>query len=70
MHSRNAGNWYAGMAERYDYSYGEAELKEIAGQWEALDEPLDNVYAFFNNCHRGQAAQNADAFRRIVGQLD
>ena len=70
LHSRDASKWYAGAAERYDYSYSEAELTEVAHDWSELADQVDRVYAFFNNCHRGQAAENAEAFRRIVGQLD
>jgi len=70
LHSRDAGKWYAGYADRYDYSYDESELKALAGEWSELADQVERVYAFFNNCHRGQAAQNAEAFRRIVGQLD
>lgn len=70
LHSRNAGKWYAqDGVERYDYSYSQAELMEILEGWEGLDEPMDEVYAFFNNCHQGQAAQNAEALRRILGQI-
>lgn len=70
LHSRDASKWYAGAAERYDYSYSEPELNAVAGNWAELADQVDRVYAFFNNCHRGQAAENAEAFRRIVGQLD
>ena len=70
LHSRDAGKWYAGAADRYDYSYSEAELKAVANDWSELADQVDRVYAFFNNCHRGQAAANAEAFRRIVGQLE
>jgi len=66
LHSRNAEKWYAGGAERYDYDYSEQELKAVAGDWTDLADQVDRVYAFFNNCHRGQAAANAEAFRRIV----
>jgi len=70
LHSRNAHQWYAGMAKRYDYDYSKEELQDIARDWARGDEPLDMVYVFFNNCHGGQAARNAEAFRRIVGQID
>ena len=69
LHSRDAAKWYAGMAERYDYGYSEAELRDVARQWEALEAQADSVHVFLNNCHRGQAAANAEAFRRIVGQI-
>lgn len=69
LHSRNARKWYAGEAERYDYNYSTAELKELLSIWSPLAEQAEKVYAFFNNCHRGQAAENAEAFRRILGQI-
>ena len=70
LHSRNADKWYApGGADRYDYDYSHEELTEILDAWEGLDEPMDEVYAFFNNCHRGQAARNAEALRRVLGQI-
>ncbi len=70
LHSRAADKWYAGAAERYDYSYSRQELEKVAGDWAELADQVERVYAFFNNCHRGQAAENAEAFRRIVGQLE
>lgn len=70
LHSRNADKWYAGPADRYDYNYSEEELREVLSDWDQLDDEVDTVYAFFNNCHSGQAAQNAQAFRRILGQID
>jgi len=69
LHSRNASLWYKGPAARYDYDYTEAELRDVLGLWSGLDEQTDRVYAMFNNCHHGHAAQNAEAFRRILGQL-
>jgi uncharacterized protein YecE (DUF72 family) len=69
LHSRNASNWYAGMAQRYDYSYSARELGAIVSQWETLAQHAKQVYAFFNNCHGGQAAQNAEAFRKMLGQI-
>jgi len=69
LHSRAAGKWYAGAAERYDYDYSETELRKIIRQWSELDEPLGQIFAFFNNCHHGQAAQNAEAFRRLLEEM-
>jgi len=69
LHSRDASKWYTGGADRYDYSYSPDELKQIAEEWSALKEPLDEVYVFFNNCHAGQAARNAQEFHRIVAGL-
>lgn len=69
LHSRDASKWYSGMAERYDYNYSDTELRQVLAEWSNLPQPVDKVYAFFNNCHRGQAAQNAERFREILGQL-
>ena len=69
LHSRNAANWYAGAVERYDYNYDHDELTELIQEWSELDQPLEQVFAFFNNCHRGQAAENAQAFQRILDQM-
>ena len=70
LHSRDAAKWYGGEGvDRYDYSYSREELQEIVEAWEDLDEPMDEIYTFFNNCHHGQAAENAAALRRILGQI-
>lgn len=70
LHSRDATKWYGeGATDRYDYSYDVDELSGLVAQWEAADEPMDEVYVFFNNCHHGQAAQNAEALRRILKQV-
>jgi uncharacterized protein YecE (DUF72 family) len=70
LHSRNADLWYAGAAERYDYSYTHKELTDLLAEWDQVAEAARRVYAFFNNCHRGQAAANAEAFRRLLGQIE
>lgn len=70
LHSRTAKKWYAGGAERYDYKYTPVDLLDMLGRWNELEAKVDKVFAFFNNCHRGQAAENAEAFRRILGQVE
>ena len=69
LHSRDAHKWYAGMAKRYDYNYTDDELGLLAEKWSGIARQAKCVCAFFNNCHHGQAAQNAEAFRRILDQL-
>lgn len=69
LHSRNAHKWYAGMAKRYDYNYTDQELGLLADRWAPIAAKSQKVFAFFNNCHHGQAAQNAEAFQRILNQL-
>jgi len=69
LHSRNAAKWYTGGADRYDYNYSGQELRDLADQWSGLGLEAQKVFAFFNNCHHGQAARNAENFGRIVGQI-
>lgn len=69
LHSRNAANWYRGGTQRYDYNYDEGELAAILADWSAVEGEVDKVYTFFNNCHGGQAARNAETFRKLVGQI-
>ncbi|HOD80570.1 MAG: hypothetical protein BWX88_01444 [Planctomycetes bacterium ADurb.Bin126] len=69
LHSRNARNWYAGEKDRYDYGYSEQEMRELLREWEALAGQVDRVYVYFNNCHAGQAARNAEAFGRLLEGL-
>ncbi len=70
LHSRNADKWYAGGAERYDYRYNDAELQDLVRQWLPLAELTEKIFVYFNNCHAAQAADNAEAFRRLLGQMD
>jgi len=69
LHSRNAELWYGGGAKRYDYSYSDAELERVAADWSDPALELSQMFVFFNNCHRGQAASNAAAFQRIVDRM-
>ncbi len=66
FHSRNAEKWYAGAKERYNYRYAEDELAEWTPRVRKLDEISDAVYVFFNNCHAGHAAVNAEQFRQML----
>jgi uncharacterized protein YecE (DUF72 family) len=70
LHSRDPSKWYAGAAGRYDYCYSPEELDSLVAQWENAARQAQRIYTFFNNCHAGQAAQNAQAFRKILGQIE
>lgn len=69
LHSRNKEKWYAGMAERYDYSYRKDELLEIIRSWQQIVGQIERVFVFFNNCHHAQAALNAETFSQLVNQV-
>ncbi len=68
FHGRNAEKWYSGKgSDRYDYLYSEEELREWVKKIDALREHTQLVYAFFNNCHMGQAVTNA---RQLLEMLN
>jgi len=69
LHSRRGDTWYAGGPDRYDYKYTSEELSGIIADWSQVARGVDRIYTFFNNCHGGQAAENARTFRRMVEHL-
>jgi len=66
LHSRDASKWHAGGAARYDYNYSDEELREWARKIAAIIGKVPMVYVFFNNCSRGQAAENAGRFAGLL----
>lgn len=70
LHSRTAANWYAGGAERYDYSYSDAELGEWADELARRHAGgrTDRALLLFNNCPRGQASANARRMQALLGE--
>jgi uncharacterized protein YecE (DUF72 family) len=70
FHSRDASKWYEGGGkERYNYRYSTDELKEWVPNVQTLDADAEEVYVFFNNCHAGNAAVNAEEFKRLLSDL-
>lgn len=63
FHGRNTHWFGASMEERYDYLYNAQELAQLANFVKETREP---IFVFFNNCHKGQAAQNALEFMRLL----
>ncbi len=61
FHGRNRQKWWTHEEawERYDYLYGEDELREWLPQLRTLGDAAGKCYAFFNNHARGQAVTNA-----------
>jgi len=67
FHSRSKENWWGrGDKSRYDYDYSDAELAEWLGPIREMAARTRKVFVFFNNCHRGQAARNAEGLRAIL----
>ena len=70
FHGRNT-NWFnVPTSERYDYLYTEQELKEFVAPVEDIAEKTRKTYVFFNNCHNGQAAQNAQMMKKMLKLID
>jgi uncharacterized protein YecE (DUF72 family) len=69
LHSRNADNWYRSDKERYDYYYHDAALSEWVEAIRAAAARTDRVLLLFNNCHRSQAAANAQRIRELLTRL-
>jgi uncharacterized protein YecE (DUF72 family) len=65
LHSRNAGNWYGEGGIRYDYGYGDEELREWVAGLRAAAATCEDAYLVFNNCKTTQAVDNA----RRMGEL-
>jgi len=69
FHGRNADKWFGtSTAERYNYLYSEAELRELLARLRELPPQVKTLYAFFNNCHAGAAAQNARRFKELLSE--
>ncbi|GBD36868.1 hypothetical protein HRbin36_01996 [bacterium HR36] len=64
LHSRRAATWYADDKARYDYLYKDEELLEWV---EAMRQARPRrAWILFNNCHRGQAAINAQRMEKLL----
>ncbi|NLA06175.1 MAG: DUF72 domain-containing protein [Firmicutes bacterium] len=69
FHGRNAKKWWkhSTPGERYDYLYQETELKEWIPKIRQIADKTEKTYVFFNNCHSGQAAENARMLQTMLG---
>jgi uncharacterized protein YecE (DUF72 family) len=60
LHGRNKEAWWdSSRGDRYDYLYTREELEEWKRNIQDMLDYVNRMYVFFNNCHHGQAAQNA-----------
>lgn len=67
FHSRSKENWWGrGGKARYDYDYSDEEIAEWLPALRDMAERAKKIFVFFNNCHRGQAAKNAESMRGIL----
>jgi len=67
FHGRNAHAWFGtSTAERYDYLYSDAELRELRTRLMPHPPSVQQALVFFNNCHAGAAAKNALRFKELL----
>ncbi len=69
FHGRNAAKWFNHKEawERYDYLYTDEELMPWVEKIRDMESKAEEVYVFYNNCHRGQAALNAARMQELLG---
>ena len=67
FHGRNREKWWQSKnsSARYDYLYTLEELLEWVPKIEKM-KAAQHTFIFFNNCHGGQAAENAQALQKIL----
>lgn len=70
FHGRNDENWKKRnitAAERFDYLYGEDELRAWTGQLQELAGGVDRIHALMNNCHGDKGVRNAADLAGLLG---
>ena len=68
LHGRNSEKWWGNTQERYDYLYSGEETASWAEKLKSLSNEVKRCYVFFNNCHMGKAALNAEDMQRLMGE--
>jgi uncharacterized protein YecE (DUF72 family) len=72
FHGRNAATWNTrggGAAARFDYLYGENELREWVGPLRELAGASEQTYAFFNNNNQTDGVAQAPAGAMLLRRL-
>jgi uncharacterized protein YecE (DUF72 family) len=66
LHGRNP-NWFGASKEtRYDYLYSKEELEQMLPSIRTMAASAPLMFIMTNNCHRGQAVQNARDLQAMV----
>ncbi len=71
LHGRNVTDWFrqgAGRDARYDYLYGEDELRPFAEMALAMAREAGEVFVVQNNHFRGKGLANALMMKRLLGE--
>ncbi len=66
FHSRNAGKWYKGDKDRYDFDYSDADLTAWVDSIAARSGQADHAFLLLNNCRGGQAIRNARRLQQLL----
>ena len=72
FHGRNAATWNVrggSAAQRFDYLYGEEELREWVPPLRRLSEEAEEAYAFFNNNNQTNGVAQAPAGAQLLRKL-
>jgi uncharacterized protein YecE (DUF72 family) len=72
FHGRNAGTWNVrggSASQRFDYLYGEDELRGWAEPLRELSGAAENAYAFFNNNNQTDGVAQATAGAALLRKL-
>jgi uncharacterized protein YecE (DUF72 family) len=69
FHGRNDIDWYHPRpgSDRYNYDYSDRELREWLPKIESLAARSEQVLLFYNNCHFGNAPNNAKKMKKLLG---
>ena len=70
MHGHNGEMWNkkaTTAAERFDYLYGEDELRDWVPQIRRLAEETSETHVLMNNCHRDYSVRNAREIGELLG---
>jgi uncharacterized protein YecE (DUF72 family) len=73
MHGHNEAMWTARArtaAERFDYLYGEDELRDWVPRIQRLAEDAREVHVLMNNCHRDYSVRNARQIGELLGVIE
>jgi len=65
FHGRNTREWWKGGPLRYDYTYSDEELRAWIPAINRLGAESGKMFVMFNNCHFGQAVQNAIRMKEL-----
>lgn len=73
LHGRNADTYNArgqrSAAERFDYDYGEGELRELAAEIVRLAYKVRNIHVVFNNCDEDKGQRNGISIMKLFEQM-